>query len=125
MLLYLLTTIVLFGIVIFGFSETGNIDTYGVNRTIGWAYNYNVCLFVPLYGAFALISYTIGYAMLSVLKRRVHHMLSATHFVVVLLILVGLFIAGRDATLCWLILVLTVFSIVVLIANSIYAFRNG
>jgi len=81
--------IVLVIVIIAIFISTGKIGTYGVNKTVGWAYNINTI--VPTIGFLLVLAfYVIGYVLLLILNIKLHKVLTYLHISLLFYIAINL-----------------------------------
>ena len=67
----------------------GDEQSYGVNKTVGWAYDIsNQVHYSALIFTFSQILFIIGYLILFLLRRKTHYYLSIAHFEIIILTLV-------------------------------------
>lgn len=66
----------------------GEIQTVGVNKTVGWAYSLDRKFFFSLLFFISQIVFIIGYFIVFILKRKTQYYLSLIHFELILLTLV-------------------------------------
>lgn len=116
-------SIIVTGIIItFLFSlsfEDEPIGTYGVNRTIGWAWDY--CE-INLLGATALLVCLFGYMALWTIKARVNKVVSILHAASILVGLIVYFKALQQLILSKYSFWISIISILLFLANAIFAF---
>jgi len=68
---------------------TGHQQTYGINKTVGWAYDIsNQVFYTALIFTFSQILFIIGYLILFLLRRKTNYFLSIAHFEIIILTLV-------------------------------------
>lgn len=62
---------------------------YGINKTVGWAYNItNQVFYTVLIFTFSQILFIIGYLIIFLLRRKTNYYLSIAHFEIIILSLV-------------------------------------
>jgi hypothetical protein len=66
----------------------GDEQSYGVNKTVGWAYDIsNQVFYTALIFTFSQILFIIGYLIVFLLRRKTNYYLSITHFEIIILTL--------------------------------------
>ncbi|WP_264552894.1 hypothetical protein [Flavobacterium sp. N2038] len=87
---------------------SGNMESYGTNKTVGWAYSIHNEVLVSLIFSFSQIIFILGYFIIFRLKRKTNYYISLAHFELIILILAlmsfGNFIAGFIACMASIIL---------------------
>lgn len=79
---YLFLLLVLYVIVALSFSD---FSTYGVNKTVGWAYDISDLNFlIGLTYSFSILLFLIGYGILAILKRKTIFLISVVHFAIII-----------------------------------------
>ena len=66
----------------------GDEQSYGINKTVGWAYDItNKVFYTALIFTFSQILFIIGYLILFLLRRKTNYYLSIAHFEIIILTL--------------------------------------
>jgi hypothetical protein len=66
----------------------GDEQFYGINKTVGWAYDItNQVFYTALIFTFSQILFIIGYLILFLLRRKTNYYLSIAHFEIIILTL--------------------------------------
>lgn len=66
----------------------GTEESYGINKTVGWAYDIsNQVFYTALIFTFSQILFIIGYLIVFLLRRKTNYYLSITHFEIIILTL--------------------------------------
>lgn len=66
----------------------GNEQSYGINKTVGWAYDIsNQVFYTALIFTFSQILFIIGYLIIFLLRRKTNYYFSITHFEIIILTL--------------------------------------
>lgn len=110
--------LVIISIVLFLISDGSGIDTYGVNKTIGWVFDF--CSTVPLLGAFSLVASLTGYFILFLFRLNVNRYIAVVHLIIVMVVSI-LSIVARSGSICEIALLLAVFALLLLIINFMMA----
>ena len=64
----------------------GDIKTFGVNKTVGWAYDIsNETIFTAILFTCSQILFIIGYLVLFLLRRKTNYLISIAHFELIIL----------------------------------------
>jgi hypothetical protein len=95
------------------------IGTYGVNKTIGWAWNF--CPSLPFFALVSLVGATASYGILLFLKARLNKWMSILNVIALAIILAFLWISPYDYEWCDIRLKFTILSGVFLFANFLFA----
>jgi len=67
----------------------GDEQSYGINKTVGWAYDIsNQFIYIALIYTFSQILFIIGYLIIFLLQRKTSYYLSIAHFEIIILTLV-------------------------------------
>ncbi|CAD0007120.1 hypothetical protein FLACHUCJ7_03184 [Flavobacterium chungangense] len=86
-LFFLLILLFGFGFILaylFGYEQS-----YGINKTVGWAYDIsNQVFFTSLIFTLSQILFIIGYLILFLIRRKTNYYLSIAHFEIIILTLV-------------------------------------
>ncbi|MDR7369830.1 hypothetical protein J2X17_000601 [Flavobacterium aquidurense] len=72
------------------FINFGETSVYGVNKTVGWAYDISNQMYLnAILFPFCLILFLVGYLLLMILRRKTNYLLSITHFSLIILSITG------------------------------------
>jgi hypothetical protein len=67
----------------------GDEQSYGINKTVGWAYDIsNQVFYTALIFTFSQILFIIGYLIIFLLRRKTDYYLSIAHFEIIILTLI-------------------------------------
>ena len=67
----------------------GDEQSYGINKTVGWAHDIsNQVFYTALIFTFSQILFIIGYLIIFLLRRKTNYYLSLTHFEIIILTLI-------------------------------------
>lgn len=67
----------------------GDEQSYGINKTVGWAYDITTEVFyTALIFTFSQVLFLVGYLIIFFLGRKTNYHLSITHFEIILLTLI-------------------------------------
>ncbi|PXY39252.1 hypothetical protein DMB65_18555 [Flavobacterium cheongpyeongense] len=67
----------------------GDEQSYGINKTVGWAYDISTEVFyTALIFTFSQVLFLVGYLIIFFLGRKTNYHLSITHFEIILLTLI-------------------------------------
>lgn len=108
---------VLFILLGFFTSALDAIEYYGINKTVGFAYNY--CTFIPLFVVFSYIITISGYGILALFKLKVNKVLSIIQLLFITVISASLFI-GLYGQFCIFVILACLISILLFSANMFY-----
>lgn len=115
--MFLVLLIPLFFLIIFFWFNFGSSETWGMNKTVGWAWdlsNFNFIHF-PLYLLFLL-----GYLLLFILKIKTQFTLSAIHlFAIVIPLLIF-----SNPKYVYITFYSTILSLLIFVANIILSIKN-
>lgn len=89
----------------------GDVPTYGVNKTVGWAYTLDKKFFSSVIFFISQIVFIIGYFIIFLLKRNTQYYLSLIHFELVILTLILMSYENHNLTLVACVLSIILFSI--------------
>ena len=107
---------------LFKTSNGSGIGTYGVNKTIGWAYNF--CATVPLLGAAAIFLSIVAYLILTLFKLNINKYVAIFHLITVLTLSVfSIVIIYGDW--CNIAMIIFIASVSLLIINTTIAVIGG
>lgn len=86
-LLFPLLLFILFLILSMIFSNSPIIGTYGLNKTVGWAWDITntTILIYPLY-----LFYLLGYGIITLLKYKTNYIISIAHLISILICIIPL-----------------------------------
>ena len=118
LLLYVLLALTVSVFIFFGSSKFG---TYGVNKTVGWAFD--ICSLVLLSVVVSVLIFILGYCILSLFKTRVNRLVSIIHTAIVLLIIYLLLILDVYNNYCTLQVLLSLISVIIFFINMGFAIR--
>ncbi len=66
----------------------GNEQSYGINKTVGWAYDFsNQVFYTALIFTFSQILFIIGYLIIFLFRRKTNFCFSIAHFEIIILTL--------------------------------------
>jgi hypothetical protein len=100
------------------FINIGDAGTWGVNKTVGWAWDITNSVFLQF---FLYPIYLLGYIILALFRVRTDYKFSLGH---VGLIVIPMFIIG-NSNLAIVSFYLTVFSFLIFVINLIYSIRQS
>ena len=67
----------------------GDEHSYGINKTVGWAYNIsNQVFYTALIFTLSQILFILGYLIIFLLRRKTNYYISIAHFEIIILTLV-------------------------------------
>jgi hypothetical protein len=101
------------------FFQTEVIRTYGVNKTIGWTWDY--CEAITFFGLTSTLVYLLGYLALWSLRTRVNKLVSLLHILSIIAGSVIYFLAAEKAGLCVYSVWISVIGVILFLANGILA----
>lgn len=116
--LFHLLVIVLITLLGFFTSALNRFQTYGVNKTIGWAYDF--CTFILPSVVVSFLITLIGYGVLSLFKLMLNKVLSIIQLLCVTGTIVCLFIPVYEP-FCFFIISACVVSILLFVTNLVYS----
>lgn len=80
---YLFFVILTYVVVIIYFSD---FSTYGINKTVGWAYDItNLNFLIGTKFSISIIIFLIGYGVIIIFKRKTVFIISLSHFIIILI----------------------------------------
>jgi len=63
------------------FIRFSEIENYGINKTVGWAYD--ISGFTMYYVKYIVFAFFIGYLFLAIIKAKTNYILSVIHFILI------------------------------------------
>lgn len=100
------------------FSEEAIIETYGANKTIGWAWD--LCNFVPVIFGFSFIINVLGYGLLALIKARINRWITIIQVVSVLMAVIIWFMR-HSCDFCTTVLIISVLTLILFFVNLGFA----
>ena len=81
-----------YGLILVSFTfliNFGETSTYGVNKTVGWAYDISNQMYLNAILFPFCVLFLVGYLLLMILRRKTNYLLSITHFSLIILSITG------------------------------------
>lgn len=117
MFLLVLSTFGVYFIVIYFF---GNNQSYGINKTVGWAYDIsNQFFYNALIDFFSKTLFLIGYFLIFLFQRKTIYHISITHFCIIFLSCISIFFKNYIISTIFLLISIIVFFINALKSHKI------
>lgn len=80
---YLFLLLLLYVIIVLSFSD---FSTYGVNKTVGWAYEISELNFINgIKSSISIVIFLIGYGVIHILNRKTIYTISVLHFSILII----------------------------------------
>ncbi|MBS7255233.1 hypothetical protein [Flavobacterium branchiicola] len=92
----------------------GNMESYGINKTVGWAYSINNQVLISLIFSFSQIIFILGYLIIFLLKRKTSFYISLAHFELIIITLALMSFENFIASLVTSVLSLLLFFVAIL-----------
>jgi len=90
----------------------GDEQLYGINKTVGWAYDIsNQIIYTALIFTFSQILFIIGYLIIFLLRRKTNYYLSIAHFEIIILSLAFMFFENFIVDMIFCVLSIIIFFI--------------
>ena len=90
----------------------GDEQLYGINKTVGWAYDIsNQVIYTALIFTFSQILFIIGYLIIFLLLRKTNYYLSIAHFEIIILSLAFMFFENFIVDMIFCVLSIIIFFI--------------
>ncbi|MFP9098330.1 hypothetical protein ACLI09_04690 [Flavobacterium sp. RHBU_24] len=104
------------------FQDYPAIGTYGVNKTVGWAWD--ICNLLPVAVITFIIIFILGYLIMLLFKARVNKIVSMVNLVLLIVPLSFLFINKFDMN-CFIFLGIGLLSVLMVFVNIGFAIANS
>jgi hypothetical protein len=121
-LFYLLFILLLLSVIYLAvnaiYSEDAIIETYGVNKTIGWAWD--LCNFVPLIFGFSFIVNVLGYGLLALIKSRINRWIIIIQMTSILMTIIIWFMR-HSYDFCTTVLIISILTLILFFVNLGFA----
>lgn len=119
LVLLFLLLLPVFSLLILVMTNSLQIETYGSNKTIGWAWDF--CSFIPALVIGSLLTGIVVYGFLSLFKTRLNRIVSIIHLVLIIITFLFLLLSSSQEFLCITKILLSVLGIILSLVNVVFS----